>query len=242
MNPAHSAIDRLFPFPQYGLPVHASSPMPLDLNLQHHVQRMLAPDEDSPARGTRLLDDAKRLWQRLQRFMAMNLIAQDADRDALHLACFALQLPLRHHKAPTAGRLGQISLKERAEQAAELLISSAPEHADEQLLDRATRILRDVPHRSAASPESRLLADAVNLDDFGLIGLVLQAMHLARANASVDQLADGFHKRRQYGYWEARLKDGFHFEPIRQIARQHLQHAQQAVDLLLAELREDQTP
>ena len=85
-----------------------------------------------------------------------------------------------------------------------------------------------------------MLADAVNLEDFGVAGLFTQAMHLSRSQGSIELLADGFQKRQQYGYWEARLKDGFHFEPVRQLARQRLNSATRAAELLLAELREDQ--
>ena len=53
------------------------------------------------------------------------------------------------------------------------------------------------------------------------------------------QLVEGAEKREQYGYWEARLKDGFHFEPIRQIARERLEHARQVAAMLTDELRQD---
>ena len=50
---------------------------------------------------------------------------------------------------------------------------------------------------------------------------------------------DGLEKREQYGYWDARLKEGFHFEPIRQIARQRLEHARRMAALLMEEMKED---
>src|SRR5688500_9260013 len=81
--------------------------------LRQHLQQLLAADE-SGARGTRLLDDAQRLWQRSRRLLALNLIPPDIDRNPLELACYALQLPMRQAK-PATGRLGQTSLKERAE-------------------------------------------------------------------------------------------------------------------------------
>jgi hypothetical protein len=208
--------------------------------LRQHLQQLLAADE-SGARGTRLLDDAQRLWQRSRRLLALNLIPPDIDRDPLELACYALQLPMRQTK-PATGRLGQTSLKERAEQAAELLIVSVADHASDELLDRATWILRELPHRSPRLAEAKLLADAVNLDDFGTAGLLLTAMQLARQNVGLSQVAQGCAKRQQYGYWTARLKDGFHFEPVRQIARERLKHAELTARLLLSELEEDQAP
>jgi hypothetical protein len=212
----------------------------LEKALQQHLEKLLGVDE-SGASSMRLLDDARRLWQRVQRFLALNLIPPDIDRDPLELACYALQLPMRQTKG-TAGKLGQTSVKERAEQATELIIGAAGERADEALLDRTTRILRELPQRSPRLPEARLLADAVNLDDFGIVGLMLAAMQLARQHAGLNQVAEGYAKRQQYGYWAARLKDGFHFEPVRQIARERLRHAEQMAGLLLTELEEDQSP
>ena len=79
----------------------------------------------------------------------------------------------------------------------------------------------------------------VNLDDFGMIGLINRAMQLGRQGDGVDQVAEGNQKRDQYGYWEARLKDGFHFEPVRKLARQRLANARAAAKLLDDELGSD---
>jgi len=213
----------------------------VEAKLEHHLHRLLTVVEAGGARGLRLIEEGKRLCKRVRRFVqSMKLVDGEVDDDALELACFALQLPSRSVKHLTHGRLGQVSLKDRSEQAAELLISTAEEYVEPELLERATAILREMPQRQSKSDEARLLADAVNLDDFGVTGLIMQAMQLSRQNAGVEQVADGFEARRQYGYWEARLKDGFHFEPVRKLARERLKRATQMVDLLLSELREDQ--
>ena len=65
-------------------------------------------------------------------------------------------------------------------------------------------------------------------------------MQLARQQGGITQLVEGFDKRKEYGYWEARLKDGFHFEPVREMARRRMVNAQRAAELLRAELEEDQ--
>jgi hypothetical protein len=144
---------------------------------------------------------------------------------------------MRHPKG-LAGKLGQVSLRDRAEQAAELLAGIDTEN-DDELIDRATHLLRDLPKRAPASNEAKLLADAVNLEDFGVVGLFQSAMHLSHQHGGIELLADGFLKRQEYGYWDARLKDGFHFEQVRRLARLRLESAKQAADLLMAELRED---
>lgn len=212
--------------------------MSLDSKLKKQLASLLDVVDEQGTRGPRLLEDGQRLWQRLQRLIKMDLVA-DPDRDALELASHALQLPMRECK-PATGKLGRTNLKDRAEQAAELLISTLSDHAEEELLDRAARLLHEIPHRPPMIEDARLLADALNLEDFGVIGLLNQMIQLARLGDGIPQLAEGSEKREQYGYWEARLKDGFHFEPIRQIARRRLAKARQMAGVLAEELKEDQ--
>src|SRR5439155_21785901 len=109
-------------------------------------------------------------------FRKMGLVPQEIDLDALELACYALQLPTRQARGVMAGRLGRTNLRERCEQAAELLVSLLASDVDEPLLDRTTRILLEIPNRPTPSEEAKLLADAVNLDDFGVTGLMIQSM------------------------------------------------------------------
>jgi len=107
------------------------------------------------------------------------------------------------------------------------------------LLDRTARILHEMPHRQPMLDEAKLLADAINLDDFGITGLLNQAATAAMQGDGILQLADGLQKREVYGYWEARLKDGFHFEPVRLLARRRLDNARHVALLLSNELKED---
>jgi len=214
--------------------------MALDTRLRNMLTRVLAVVDDHGTHGTRLRDDAQRLWRRVQRFVRMGLIGNGADLDALELACAALQLPMRTIRVVATGRAGRTSLRERAEQAAELLVNTLGDQIEESLLDRTTRLLQEMPQRSPVTDEAKLLADALNLDDFGVTGLILHAIQLSRQGEGLGQVAQGAEKREQYGYWDARLKDSFHFQPIRQFARQRLGHARQAAALLLAELAEDQ--
>jgi len=225
-------------FPPRRYPLAARKRMSLDAKLKRHLQQLLTVVDEHGTHGPRLLDDAQRLWSRAHSFIQMKL-ADDVHAEALELSCYALQLPMRQMKLISTGKLGRTNLRERAEQAAELLVSLIGQHIEEELLDRTTRILQEMPHRNPMVEEAKLLADALNLDDFGLTGLLVQMIHLARQGDGVSQVIDGIDKRDQYGYWEARLKDGFHFEQVRQIARRRLDHARQAAKLLHAEREED---
>jgi hypothetical protein len=214
--------------------------MSLEAKVRKHLAEALEAVDEQGTRGPRLVDDAVRLWRRIQRFIAMDLAAEP-DVTALELACYAVQLPMRQAKPPTSAKLGRTNLRERAEQAAELLVSLMSDQVnDEDLVDRATRLLQETPHKTPVLEDARLLADAINLEDFGVTGLIAQMTVLVRAGAGIVQLSQGAEKREEYGYWDARLKDGFHFEPIRQIAKRRLARARQVATMIAEELKEDQ--
>ncbi len=214
--------------------------MSLQPALRKRLEQVLSTVEDHGSLGPRLKGDAARLWGRINKFISMNLINPQVDRDALELACFALQLPARQGRGIVAGKLGRTNLKDRCEQSAELLVSLMGTEIEESLLDRTTRLLHEIPHRNPVIDEAKLMADALNLDDFGLIGLIIQAVQIGLQGEGVADLAVASEKREEYGYWEARIKDGFHFEPIRNLAIKRLSTSRKVAKMLAEELREDQ--
>jgi hypothetical protein len=138
-----------------------------------------------------------------------------------------------------AGKLGRTNLRDRCEQSAELLVSLIGADVGDALLDSTTRLLHEIPHRTPVIDEARLLADVLNLEDFGLTGLIVQTVQMALQGEGINDLLAAAEKREQYGYWSARLKDGFHFEPIRALARRRLETARQVVKMLADELAQD---
>lgn len=215
--------------------------MALEGKVKLALEKALSRAEDQAGVVARLLDDARRLCSRVNHFLDLRLLTEDVDRIPLELACYALQLPLRVAAKPAvAGKFGRTNIKDRAEQAAEMLVGILSNQIDEAILDRATQLLLEIPQRTPAMDEAKLLADAVNLDDFGVVGLLLQCIQLCRTGSGVAQVLEGLEKREQYGYWDARLKEGFHFEPVRQIARARLEHTRRVTALLLQEMKEDQ--
>jgi hypothetical protein len=212
--------------------------MPIDGKVIARLKQALATSDDHVAPGPRLVDDATRLYRRIIHFTEMKLVAEGIDLDAVELACYAIELPCRSTRASATARGGRSGIRDRSEEAAELLLGLALD-VDDALLDRTARILHEMPHRQPMLDEARLLADALNLDDFGIIGLLNQAMTSSIAGDGLLQLADGLQKREIYGYWEARLKDGFHFEPVRLLARRRLDNYRHVALLLSTELKED---
>src|ERR1700722_2539551 len=168
--------------------------MSLDQGLRNRLTQLLSEVECQSAPSPRLAADARRLWARLGGFIAMRVAGEQADLDGLELACYALQLPSRQNR--------RLNLRERCEQAAELMVSLIGDEADEALLDRAARLLHEVPQKSPMLDDARLLADAVNLEDFGLIGLFNHAILLSLAGEGIEGIIASAQKREQYAYWE----------------------------------------
>ncbi|HWE02364.1 MAG TPA: hypothetical protein VG326_08120 [Tepidisphaeraceae bacterium] len=216
--------------------------MPLDAKLVQHLQKTLTVVDDHGASSTRLLDEARRLWNRVRRFTGITPInPAKLDTEAMELACYALQFPQRRSRSVPVGRAARPSARERSEEAIEMLIRAAGKEASEELLERTARVLREMHQRPPGIDEAKLLTDAVSLDDFGVVGLLRLAVQTARKGGSVTEIADGIEKRIQYGYWEARLKDGFYFESTQSFARRRLANARKAAELLQAEMDEDAT-
>jgi hypothetical protein len=211
----------------------------LDVKTKQLFERALTRLADNGWAGSGLVDDARRLFDRVQMLLNMKLLTEDVEVAPLELACYALQLPMRLVKPAIAKKAGRPNLTDRTEQAAEMLLSVTSDRIDDPVVDRATMILHDVPKRAPVLEEAKLLADAVNLEDFGITGMLLQAVHLSRLGSGVVQVADGLEKREQYGYWDVRLKESFHFEAVRQMAKRRLEHTRRAAALLRDEMKED---
>jgi hypothetical protein len=209
--------------------------MPLDQAVQKKLVKLLSGPSESGGESAALSDDAGRFCRRVGRFLEMGFVTAEINLPALHLACHALQLPVRQLKA-AAGKAGRMNLRERCEQAAELMGNLLAKDVEEALMEQGARILLDMAQRAPTTQEARLLADAVNLDDFGVIGLLHQTIQLAANGQCLADLSLALEKREQYGYWDARLKDGFHFEAVRELARRRLAEARKIAALLAAEL------
>jgi hypothetical protein len=84
------------------------------------------------------------------------------------------------------------------------------------------RILSEYRIKKTTLPEAQLLADAVGLEDVGLVGLWNQTRVFHAAGKTLEQIVKLWTTQRQYGYWNSRLADGFHFAASRAVAERRL--------------------
>jgi hypothetical protein len=106
--------------------------------------------------------------------------------------------------------------------AAELASDQLKELLPANDLDIMLRILQEHRQRDTKMPEAKLLADALAMEEFGLIGLWNQNRQFHASGKTLEQLLKLWKAQHDYGYWESRLRDGFHYETARRAARERL--------------------
>ncbi len=87
------------------------------------------------------------------------------------------------------------------------------------------QIIRESVSGQAMMREAMILSDARNLDDMGVTGIFSEFRRQVMAGKGVSEAIELWRMKMDYRYWEARLKDGFHFESVRALARQRLDTA-----------------
>jgi hypothetical protein len=107
-------------------------------------------------------------------------------------------------------------------------------------LDQMLLILKEHRKRETTSAEARLLADALSMEEFGLIGFWNQCRQFHSTGKTPEQLLKLWKAQHDYGYWESRLREGFHHEASRAAARERLAQMKGMYDRLQREhLAED---
>ncbi len=85
--------------------------------------------------------------------------------------------------------------------------------------DYICRIITESESRASPLLEAQILSDARLLDEIGALGLLHEFRRYFLQGKGAGALLDGWDRRIEYRYWDARLKEGFHFQTVRQIAQ-----------------------
>jgi hypothetical protein len=118
------------------------------------------------------------------------------------------------------------------EQAAVLMERSLAELVEPAILELAGAAVRERMDRSSGLVEAHIVSEAENLDEFGLMSFWMAVRRGAVEGRDVQAYLDTWRRKREYQYWRARLKDAFHFEQVRELARRRLSGLEKMVDEL----------
>lgn len=89
-------------------------------------------------------------------------------------------------------------------------------------LGRASLALRSLGDRNADSVEGRILSDSDNLQEFGLLSLWTTVRRGTIEGRGVKSILETWRRRKEYHFWDARLRDGFYFAEVRALAERRL--------------------
>jgi hypothetical protein len=120
------------------------------------------------------------------------------------------------------------------EQGALLLRASLSELMTGDSLASASNAIRTLGARGSDSVEGRILSDADNLDEFGIPSLWLMVRRGALIGKGVQAVIETWRRKKEYRFWNARLRDSFWFGQVREAAEKRLME----FDRLMRELEE----
>ena len=86
--------------------------------------------------------------------------------------------------------------------------------------NKVSRIITESCNRFTDMTEAMILSDARNLEDMGAIGLLHELRHHIINGKSISEILENWKCKIEYGYWQARLKESFRYEAVRQMAEQ----------------------
>jgi hypothetical protein len=90
----------------------------------------------------------------------------------------------------------------------------------EQKIDKINKIITESGNRLTNMYEAMILSDARNLDDMGAVGLFSEIRKYAQLDKGVVDILQVWKRKLDYQYFQARLKESFRFESVRELARQ----------------------
>ena len=104
-----------------------------------------------------------------------------------------------------------------------------------RIIDKIAKTIAGLKDTKPNQTNSIILSDADNLEDFGVLGFTFQVRTAQSSGKSTRQLLESFRRQQEYHYWEARIKNAFHLEISKAIARQRLESMGKIFDLLSME-------
>lgn len=105
----------------------------------------------------------------------------------------------------------------------------------ETRINRISSIITASCDRFTEMTEAAILSDARNLEDIGAVGLLHELRQHIINGKSISEVLDNWKCKIEYGYWQARLKEGFRYDAVRRMACQRFEAMEQFMDQLAAE-------
>lgn len=117
---------------------------------------------------------------------------------------------------------------------AAMMLEEVTSIIDPAVARRAADAIRECNHRNTSLHEARLLAEAEALDEVSVMYILRQFRQYQAEGRPLEQIVNTWDRHQEYQFWDVRLRDGFHWDETREIARRRLQ----SVGQFMAALRQ----
>jgi len=194
-----------------------------------------------------LLDHAMRVMRVADRLAACREVRSwRIDRFALQVAALFHQAATvrldEERRTSTVYSAATMSAEDVKEYSAELAGDRLQGSVSPRQLTLVQEIIRRAHDASINLPEAKILSDADSLDDIGALGVWRDLRRYILEGRAVEDTVRAWHRREQYGYWEARVRDAFNLETSRRLAEKRLAAARAFMQQLADEFEANDLP
>lgn len=101
-----------------------------------------------------------------------------------------------------------------------------------EAIEMASDAIRQCNDRYTALAAARVLSEATNLDDIGVLHVLRQFRQYQAEGRPLSQMVVSWTRQIEYDFWKARINECLQFETTRQLARQRLEAVERFVSAL----------
>ena len=204
-------------------------------------QLMMTPSALSSANAW-LWDRTQRIVRNVETISQLPEIAEAniaVDRFCLHAAAYFADSGFTNyitteHLEP-ALVLADINTTDLREFSTQIVSEHLSSVIEQSRIDKINKIILESNNRFCEMTEAMILSDARNLDDIGIVGLFNDFCACGVHTKGVTDALQSWKKKVDYRYWQARLKEGFRFESVRNIASARFEQAERFMHQLAIE-------
>lgn len=173
------------------------------------------------------------------RLAELEAVCESLDREALtaagYLADAGLPVYAQAKEIGFSYALLELGRPELREFSIRTVLDRLSTAGDGEWVGRVCRIISESDNRSTRLTEAMVLSDARNLEDMGMVGVIQDVRRCLLLGKGTSALLEGWKRKIDYRYWEARFKESFHFEGVRQLAERRFAAAENCMRYLEAE-------
>lgn len=184
-----------------------------------------------------LWEHAKHIAQSAQYISKLNLVRDYVPDDVTILAAsFYLEAGwvARHQQGQieiSDIRIGQLNEAGR-ELGIVLMEKSLSKLVDSESLRKTRLVIQTISRKPPETIEGQIIRDAINLNDFGYIPLWLSIRRVIHEGKGIQAVIDTWKRKKEYHFWNARLRDAFIFQPVRKVAEDRFKKFERFMDEL----------